>query len=152
MNINLFQIIFVAIGAIALYEFFAKSYFLKKKIARTERETIQWANMIGGDSVVNVEDEKKDVQSFLQAYENTGFDQNQLALKFEIAKMLYLYVNTIFRILTQHGIQMTAVDRGDAQGTVEKLTSLEKQRDQLESILKNIFGYLKDTNNENEYK
>ena len=45
---------------------------------------------------------------------------------------------------------MTAIDRNDAEGTVEKLTSLEKQRDQLGNILRNIFGYLKDTNDENE--
>lgn len=148
---NLLQIIFVAVGAIALYEFFAKPYFLKRKIAKIEKETIQWANMIGRDGVVNAEDEKKDVEALLRAYENTKFDQNQIVLKFEIAKMLYLYVNTVFRILLQHGIQITAVDRDGAQGTVEKLTTLEKQRGQLENVLKNVLRYLKDTNNEDEH-
>jgi hypothetical protein len=47
-------------------------------------------------------------------------------------------------------LELTAVERDDAQETIEKLTTLEKQRDQLGSILKNIFGYLKDTNDKNE--
>lgn len=147
---NIFQIIFIAIGSIAFYEFFAKHYFQKNRIARIEREIIQWANLIGGDGVVNAEKEKKAVQFFLKIYSDTKFNKNQTALKFEVIKLLYLYVNTILRTLTQHGIQITAVDRNDAQGTIDKLTTLEKQQHQLENILKNIFGYLKDTNDENE--
>ena len=147
---NLFQIIFIAIGAIALYEFFAKPYFQKRKIARMEKETIQWANLVRDDGVVNAENEKKAVQSFLKIYSDTKFNNDQNELKIEVIKLLYSYVNTTLRILTQHGIQMTSFSHEDSEGTIEKLTTLEQQKHQLENILKNLFDYLKVTNEENE--
>lgn len=147
---NLFQIIFVAIGAVVLYEFLARPYFQKRRIARMEKETIQWAGLVGGGGVVDAEDEKKAVQFFLKIYFDTKFNQNQDALKLEVIELLYLYVNTVIRILNQHGIQMTAIDHDDTRGTVGKLIALEKQQHQLENILKNLFEYLKDANGENE--
>lgn len=147
---NLFQIIFVALGGVALYEFFAKPYFQKRKIARMEKETMEWAKLIRDDGVVNAEREKKKVQSFLKIYSETKFSQDQTALKIEVIKLLYSYVNTTLRILTQHGIQMTSFSREDSEGTIEKLTTLEQQQHQLENILKNLFDYLKVTNEENE--
>ena len=147
---NLFQIIVVAIGAIALYEFFAKPYFQKRKIAGMEKQTFEWANLIRDDGVVNAEREKKAVQSFLKIYSDTKFSSDQTELRIEIIKLLYLYVNTTLRILTQHGIQMTSFSREDSEGTIEKLTTLEKRQHQLESILKNLFEYLKETSEENE--
>jgi len=134
---NLFQIIFIAIGAVAIYEFFAKPYFQKRKIVRIEKETIQWANLIGSDGVFKSENEKKVVQSFLKIYSDTKFNKNQIALKLEVVNLLYFYVNTVSRL------QMMTIDRNS-------LTILEKQRHQLENILKNLFEYLRDTNDENE--
>ena len=120
---NLFQIIFIAIGAVAIYEFFAKPYFQKRKIVRIEKETIQWANLIGSDGVFKSENEKKVVQSFLKIYSDTKFNKNQIALKLEVVNLLYFYVNTVSRL------QMMTIDRNS-------LTILEKQRHQLENILK----------------
>jgi hypothetical protein len=145
---NLFQIIFIALGGIALYEFFGKPYFQKRKIARMEKETMEWAKLIRDDGVVNAEREQKSVQSFLKTYHNTKFNDDQADLRIEVIKLLYLYVNTTLRILTQHGIQMTSFSREDSEGTIDKLTMLEKRQHHLENILKNLFEYLKDTNEE----
>ncbi len=145
---NTIQIVIVSIGSIALYEFFIKPYLWKRRITKIDNWTISQADMISAAEWVTADNEKKSVESLLRVYQNTNFDRQHTALKFEVAKMMYLYVNTVFRILTQHGIQMTAIDKDDASGTVEKLTSLEKQREQLEAILKNTFEYVKDSNNE----
>ena len=147
---NLFQIIFVALLGIALYEFFGKPYFQKRKIARMEKETMEWAKLIRDDGVVSAEREQKSVESFLKTYHATKFNNDQTELRIEVIKLLYLYVNTTLRILTQHGIQMTSFSREDSEGTVDKLTMLEKRQHQLENILKNLFEYLKDINEENE--
>lgn len=147
---NLFQIIYVAGLGIAIYEFFAKPYFQKRKIARMEKETMEWAKLIRDDGIVNSAKEQESAQSFLEIYQNTKFDDDQAELKIEVIKLLYLYVNTTLRILTQHGIQMTSFSHEDSEGTIDKLAMLEKKQHHLESVLKNLFEYLKDTNKENE--
>lgn len=147
---SIFQIIFIGIVAITLYEFFAKPYFQKRKITRMEKETMEWAELIGSDGVVSAEHEKKTVQSFLKIYHDIKFNSDQTELRIEVVKLLYLYVNTTLRILTQHGIQMTSFNREDSEGTIEKLTTLELQRNRLECILQNLLDYLKEINKENE--
>jgi len=147
---NLFQIIFVAIVAVTFYEFFVKPYFQKRKITKMEKETVEWAKLICGDGVVNAEREEKSIQSFLKIYNDTKFNDDQTELRIEVIKLLYLYVNTTLRVLSQHGIQTTSFSNEDMKGTIEKLTTLEKRQHQLENILKNLFEYLKDINEENE--
>lgn len=136
-------VIFTCIGC----EFLIRPIFQKRHLANIEKQIYQWAELIGKDGVVNAEQEKNDVSNILHLYESTNFDNSQIVLQTEIARLIFMYVNTTFRILTQRGIQMTAFEKDDAEETVEKPILLEKQKHQLESVIKNLLPYI---NSENE--
>src|SRR3989344_1284962 len=132
---NYFLIVFIVAGSCFVYELFIKPYFQKRNINRIEKLIIQWVNLINNFSVVDNEDEKRKTNSFLVMYQNTKFTSDQMALKLEVAKLMYIYLNTILGVLCQNGIQMTAFNRNDAEGTVDKLITLEQRQHQLENIL-----------------
>jgi hypothetical protein len=83
-------------------------------------------------------------------YEGTEFDQHQTALKLEIIKLIFLYVNTVFRLLCQRGIILTAInlDNATAIADEEERVILEKQKHQLENVVKNLLSYIENTKKE----
>ena len=101
------------ISVCVLYELFVAPIFKKKNLSRIEKKIYEWAKLVSGCGVVNDELEKKEVSDLLKEYEQTKFDDNQINLKIEIAKLIFDYIFIVHGILIQNGKQLTSFSGDD---------------------------------------
>ncbi len=131
------------------------SIFIKAQIKNLERKIVEWFKMVDGlESAISysIEKHKKEIQRLLSLYEKSHFRDDQIYLKLEIAKMLFIYVYCYHGLLIQHGLQLTAFEHKDADDTVGKMVALEKKISRLKIILENTLLYLKENDQEDDFK
>ncbi len=136
-----FLVLIIAICV--LYELFIVPILKKKNLSGIEKKIYEWAKLVSGCGVVSDELEKKEVSDLLKEYEQTKFDDNQINLKIEIAKLIFNYILAVHGILIQNGKQLTSFGDDDSSDTIPKLIRLEKEKRQLESAIKNLLSYIR---------
>lgn len=142
---NLIYIVLLTGIACFLYESDIKPFFQKRKIKKFESYTARSIGYINQDMIVNDEEYKNNVSKLWNLYKSINFRNDQIVLRLEIIKFMCSYVVAVNGLITQHGIQLTAFNSDDANGTDEKIAMLEIQKGQLEVGLNSILAYIKQT-------
>ena len=141
----LFDFILTIFLSCFVYELKIKPYFQKRHLAKMEKELYEWAELVNGYGIVDDEAEKKEVADILKIYKNTEFSKDQLNLKIEVVRLIFMYISRIFHILVKRGVDLTTLGGNDNIDTTKEREILWLEKQQLKSILKNLLPYINTT-------
>ena len=139
---RIWNIIFIVIITIIIYEFIIRPFIIKREIRIIENKINQIISLIQNDPVVDTKSDMKDILNIYQFYKKTDFRIPWIWLQLHTMQLMYSCMVCILQLTSSYGVIFSWGEPN------QDISILSKRKKELELTLKNLLIYINELDEE----